>query len=263
MVPNGMDYKEAVPNMTMRYLEFLNTHDSRATFFVMGKVALQYPDLIKEIQDRGHEVACHSHRHVPLEKLGKDGFRKDLEDNLEALIKAGAKNLQGYRAPTFSLTSKTQWAYSILREYGILYSSSVLPANNPLYGWPSFGLAPRLISGVTEIPVTVSKSPLLHVPFAGGIYLRVIPSFLIRFWCRQSLKNNVPIVSYLHPYDIDHAQERFMHPAINGNHIYNWLMFVNRKTVLAKLDGILNLGYRILPYFEYVNSLPDVTTEHN
>lgn len=264
MVPNGMAYREGVPDMTRRYLEFLDRHDSSATFFIMGKVALQYPDLVMEIQDRGHEVACHSHRHLPLEKLGKDRFRKDLEDNLQALAKAGADRPRGYRAPTFSLTSDTQWAYSILRECGILYSSSVLPASNPLYGWPAFGSAPRVISGVTEIPVTVSEFPLLRVPFAGGIYLRVIPSFLTRTWCRQSLKRNVPVVSYLHPYDIDHAQERFMHPGINGNPIYNWLMYVNRKTVLAKLDGILDLGYRIRPYREYINSLSAVTdTEDN
>ena len=259
MVPNGMNYREAVPDMTRRYLEFLDTHDSRTTFFVMGKVALKYPDLVMEIQDRGHEVACHSHTHVPLEKLGEDGFRKDLEDNLKALAKAGADQPRGYRAPTFSLTNDTQWVYSILREYGILYSSSVLPASNPLYGWPAFGFAPRVISGVTEIPATVSKFPLLRVPFAGGIYLRVIPSFLTRIWCRQSLKKNEPVVSYLHPYDIDHAQERFMHPGINGNHIYNWLMYVNRKTVLAKLDSILDLGFDILPYYKYVNSLSAVT----
>lgn len=73
----------------------------------------------------------------------------------------------------------------------------------------------------------------------------------------------MPVVSYLHPYDIDHNQERFMHPGINGNRIYNWLMYVNRKTVLTKLDGILNLGYCIMPYYEYVNSLPAITdTEH-
>jgi len=263
MVPDGMTYREGVPDMTRQYLQFLDTHDSRATFFIMGKVALQYPDLVAEIQERGHEVACHSHSHLPLEKLGEDGFRKDLEDNLEALAKAGADQPRGYRAPTFSLTSETQWAYSILREYGIIYSSSVLPASNPLYGWPDFGFTPRVISGVTEIPVTVSEFPLLRVPFAGGIYLRVIPSFLTRIWCRQNLKKNMPVVSYLHPYDIDHNQERFMHPGINGNRIYNWLMYVNRKTVLAKLDGILDLGYCILPYYEYANSLPAITdTEH-
>lgn len=255
MVPNGMAYREAVPEMTGRYLEFLDMHHSSATFFVMGKVALQYPELIMEIQHRGHEVACHSHAHVPLEKLGKDGFRKDLEQNLQALAKAGVDQPRGYRAPTFSLTSETQWAYSILREYGIIYSSSVLPASNPLYGWPGFGFAPRVISGVTEIPVTLSESFLLRVPFAGGIYLRVLPSLLTRFWCRQNLTRDLAVVSYLHPYDIDHAQERFMHPGINGSHFYNWLMYVNRRSVFTKLDAILELGYCILPYHEYVDRL--------
>ena len=259
LVPNGMTYRESLPDMTGRYLEFLNSHNSRATFFVMGKVAQQYPDLVMEIQDRGHEVACHSHAHIPLDMLGKDRFREDLEDNLEALSRAGINQPRGYRAPTFSLTGETQWAYSILRDYGIQYSSSVLPASNPLYGWPDFGDAPRMITGVTEIPVTVSGFSLLRVPFAGGIYLRAIPSFLIRLMCRQRLSRNLPLVSYLHPYDIDDNQERFMHPGISGNHLYNWLMYANRKTVFAKLDAILDLGYCIRPYYEYLKILSEVT----
>lgn len=255
MVPNGQDYREAVPAMTSQYLEFLDRHDSKATFFIVGKVALQYPGLIQEIKNRGHEIACHSHNHIPLDKMGADGFRRDLEENLEALVRAGASQPLGYRAPTFSMTADTQWAYPILGECGIIYSSSVLPAANPLYGWPGFGAASREISGIIELPVTLSGSPFLNVPFAGGIYLRVIPFTVTQRWFKQCLKKNVPVVTYLHPYDIDANQERFMHPGLNGNRIYNRLMYVNRRTVLEKIDRVLELGYEILPSAEYVSSL--------
>lgn len=255
LVPNGQGYREAVPAMTMRYLEFLDRHDSKATFFIVGRVAIQYRELVQEIRNRGHEIACHSHNHIPLDKLGADGFRKDLEENLKALVRAGASQPQGYRAPTFSLTADTQWAYPILGECGIIYSSSVLPAPNPLYGWPGFGTAPREISGITELPVTLSGSPFLNVPFAGGIYLRVIPFAVTQRWFKKCLSNNVPVVTYLHPYDIDYNQERFMHPGLNGNRIYNRLMYANRKTVLEKFERILKLGYKIHPYAEYASSI--------
>lgn len=260
MVPNGQDYREAVPEMTRRYLDFLDVHESKATFFIMGKVALQYPELVQEVSDRGHEIACHSHSHIPLDKLGADGFRRDLEENLEALEWAGAAPPRGYRAPTFSMTEETQWAYPVLAEFGIEYSSSVLPAANPLYGWPSFGAGLREISGVTELPVTLSGSALLNVPFAGGVYLRVIPFMLTKRWFSQCLRNNVPVVTYLHPYDIDVDQEKFMHPGLDGNRIYNHLMYVNRNTVLKKIDRVLALGYRILPYSEYVSRRADAVT---
>ena len=255
MVPNGMAYKEAVPEMTMQYLEFLDAHNSKATFFVVGKVALLYPELIIEIQSQGHEIACHSHSHVPLDKLGKEGFKKDLEENIDALVKLGINQPIGYRAPIFSLTQRTQWAYSILKSCGIQYSSSVLPAHNPLYGWPGFGHEPRMISGVMEIPMTVSELPLFRVPYAGGIYLRVIPFFITRLLLRHNFNKHKPVVSYLHPYEIDYAQERFMHPGINGNRFYNWLMYLNRKKVLGKLDRILDMGCSILPYSQYIESI--------
>ncbi len=255
MVPDGLDYREAVPKMTSRYLEFLDRYGSKATFFVVGAVALQYPGLVQEITSCGHEIACHSHNHIPLDQMDADSFRKDLEENIESLVRAGAHQPLGYRAPTFSMTADTQWAYPILGEFGIKYSSSVLPAAGPLYGWPEFGATCREISGVLELPVTLSGSPVLNVPFAGGIYLRVIPFAITQRWFKQCLRNNVPVVTYLHPYDIDENQERFMHPGLNRNRIYNRLMYLNRRTVFEKLDRVMALGYKIQTYDKYLSDL--------
>ena len=83
-------------------------------------------------------------------------------------------------ADVFSLTEKTQWAYDILAELGIRYSSSVLPAPNPLFGWPEFGVsARRMTSGVLEIPMTPARVGPLRVPVGGGVYFRVLPFPLI------------------------------------------------------------------------------------
>ena len=103
--------------------------------------------------------------------------------------------------------------------------------------------------------MTLSGSSFLNVPFAGGIYLRVIPFAVTRRWFKQCLHKDVPVVTYLHPYDIDVNQERFMHPGLNGNRIYNRLMYVGRRTVFDKIDRVLELGYEIQPYAEYVSSL--------
>ena len=82
---------------------------SKATCFVVGRTADAFPDLIREIKNRGHEVAAHSYYHAPLTKLSQEEFRADLEKNLEALNKCGCGNIIGYRAPTFSLVESVQW----------------------------------------------------------------------------------------------------------------------------------------------------------
>jgi len=113
-----------------------------------------------------------------------------------------------------------------------------------------------MISGVMEIPVTVSELPLFRVPYAGEIHSRIIPFFFIRLLLRQNFNKHKPVVSYLHPYDIDYAQERFMHPGINESRIFNWLMYLNRKKMLVKVDRVLDLGCSILPYSQYIESIP-------
>lgn len=240
-VDDGSQYKEAVPGNTHQYLEFLQSKNARATFFVVGNVARKYPSLINEIISEGHEIACHSDKHTQINKQTPEEFSEDIKRNLGSLCDAGAKNVLGYRAPTFSLTESTQWAYKILRKAGLKYSSSVLPAANPLYGWKEFGVDPKPVDGILEIPITLHTIPFLRVPMAGGVYFRIIPSMLINYSARQHMRNGTPITTYLHPYDIDTGQERFMHPDLDNKAYLNYLMYVNRSGVFSKLEKLIEL----------------------
>lgn len=240
-VEQGSHYREGVPSNTHRYLEFLHAKAIKATFFVVGNVARKYPALINEIISEGHEIACHSDNHRQLDKQTNQEFVTDLSRNLEALYAAGADQVTGYRAPTFSLTERTKWAYKYLQEAGFKYSSSVLPAANPLYGWSEFGEKPKYIEGLLEIPITLHAIPFLRIPLAGGVYFRVIPYLLIEYSVRKHIKNGIPITTYLHPYDIDTQQERFMHPDLDNNKYLNYLMYINRKKVFKKLTRLTDL----------------------
>jgi peptidoglycan-N-acetylglucosamine deacetylase len=254
-VENGMGYRERVPANTQCYLEYFQSINVKATFFIVGKVARRYPDLIKKIRDDGHEIACHGDSHLQLDKLTVDTFREDLAQNIQALMDAGAEHIIGFRAPTFSLIAKTAWAYDVLFELGIRYSSSVLPAKNPLYGWPEFGTEPRKVNEtVWEIPMTLHALPGLRVPIVGGVYFRVLPFFLTRLSVWMAVKKMQVIGTYLHPYDIDTLQERFMHPDLNGNKYMNLLMYVNRKKVLERL-GALHDRYDFAQYRDYIDLL--------
>ena len=256
---NPDDYLKRVPENTYRFLDWLNKYNFKCTFFTVGNITKIYPSLVREIVMEGHEIAAHTNSHIPLDKLSKAEFKKDLQENIEALQKSGSNEIIGFRAPIFSLIESTKWAYEILEDLNFKYSSSVLPAKNPLYGWEEFGEAPKKVNdSLIELPMTVGNFAHLNVPYAGGIYFRSLPNFMIKNKIKRNnteLKKNLPLLGYFHPYDIDSLQERFMHPGINNNKFYNKLMYYNRDKVFSRLDNIIKLGYEVLRYDEYVKNI--------
>ncbi len=251
-VLNGHLYKDSVVSNTLLYLQWLRSNSFKCTFFVVGTIAARYPDLIKEIIAQGHEIACHSYNHTTLNKHSPESFKKDIEQNINELLKAGATSVKGFRAPVFSLTQKTSWAHQILFDAGIVYSSSVLPAKNPLFGWQEFGPEPKKINnGLLEIPMSTNRFGPLTIPFAGGVYFRCLPFMFIKRSFAKKFENNLPVLSYFHPYDIDFNQERYMHAGINNSSFYNFLMYYNRKNMLKRLDKILTMDVDITTYEEY------------
>lgn len=252
---NPEDYSERVPIQTHKYLEWLKKYKSKCTFFVTGDIAKFYPSLINEIVSDGHEIACHTTNHLPLDQQTSYQFKKDLIENISLLKNAGAIKIKGFRAPIFSLTKNTEWAYDILSELGFSYSSSVLPAKNPFYGWESFGSCPKNVkNNIIEIPVTVGKFGPMTVPVIGGVYFRVLPEFFIKKILKNCGRNDLAAIGYFHPYDIDWEQERYMNPGINNSRFFNFLMYYNRKNVLNRLDNIMNLGYSIMTYHAYIKT---------
>jgi hypothetical protein len=194
--------------------------------------------------------------HTPLDRLDPGSFREDVERCLESFAAAGIDGVSGFRAPMGSMIAETTWAYPVLRELGFEYSSSVHAAPSPLYGWPGFGPdVPRAMDGVWEVPPTLTGLPLLNVPLVGGVFLRALPLPAILALYRRRLARRGLVVAYLHPYDVDHEQERFMHPEIDDNRLFNWLMFWNRKDVFRRLDRLFGQGARVIPFREYVRDV--------
>lgn len=252
-IPGGHQYREAVPANTLKYLDWLDKIKSKATFFIVGKTARDYPDLIREIIRRGHETACHTDTHIHLTKTTPDQFRKDLESFMTTLDGLGATSVKGFRAPTFSMTEESKWAYAVLREFGFSYSSSVLPSTNPLFGWPQFK-GEGFYDGIYELPMNIGSWPV-KVPFGGGVYFRFLPSFILNSQAQHTFSKGGAVLSYFHPYDVDTDQEPFMHPHMNDSKVLNWLMYVNRGKVFSKAESLLqHTGALVMRYDEYLAS---------
>jgi polysaccharide deacetylase family protein (PEP-CTERM system associated) len=210
-------YPLRVDANTRRILDLLDEQGCKGTFFILGWVAERLPQLVREIQRRGHEIACHGYGHELVYRIGADKFRADIRKAkaiLEAII---GQRISGYRAPSYSITAASMWALDILVEEGFSYDSSIFPIFHDLYGVPDAPRFPHAIhtrsGSLTEFPLTTW--PLrcgkleYRLPIAGGGYLRLLPAAFIRRGIdRINRLEQQPAVIYFHPWEIDPGQPR-------------------------------------------------------
>src|SRR5512143_2403062 len=95
-----------VERNTIALLDLFDMHRVKATFFVLGWVAERLPGLAREIQARGHEVACHGYGHEAIYDIGAERFRDDIRAAKRLLEDQCGTAVIGYRAPSFSITRR-------------------------------------------------------------------------------------------------------------------------------------------------------------
>lgn len=191
-------------------LDLLDEARATSTFFILGKVARSAPSLVRQIADRGHEVASHGDGHEMITELSPEAFRRDLLAAKAALEDAAGQPVIGYRAPTFSVVERTRWALDVLAETGHRYDASVYPIHHDRYGIPTAPrFSHRLPNGLAELPGSTVRIMGNNFPVGGGGYLRLLP---LRFnlaalrWINEVERQ--PFVVYLHPWETDPHQPR-------------------------------------------------------
>src|SRR6476469_9232816 len=140
-----------------RLLELLSKHKVKATYFLLGKVVEEFPELIREVQSEGHELACHTYTHPFLYQISPDEFRKELKKCKE-LIQPFQNGYDGFRAPYFSIDNRNLWALDILKEEGFQYDSSIFPGSTARTGIGGFRKdIHELGNGLHEFPISNFK----------------------------------------------------------------------------------------------------------
>lgn len=211
-------YESRVERNTHRILDILDEYHTKATFFVLGWVAERHPKLVREINGRGHEIGCHGYSHKLIYKQTASEFREETKRTKAYLESIIHKPVLGYRAASYSITSKSFWALKILAEEGFLYDSSIFPIWHDRYGIPGFQRFPCRLSlngspSLVEFPLTTFRKGPFVFPIAGGGYLRLLPISLIQWAIRQvHEREKEPVVVYLHPWELDPAQPRLHAP---------------------------------------------------
>ena len=199
-----------VERNTGHLLDLFAESGVNATFFVLGWIAARHPGLVRRIVAEGHELASHGCDHIRADRQTPAAFRADVRRSKGILEDAGGVPVVGYRAPTFSIGSDSDWAHAILAEEGYRYSSSVYPVRHDLYGnsgAPRTGFSPA--AGIVEIPLSTVRLAGIDLPASGGGYFRLFP-YAVSRWLLQRAGRclDAPAVFYLHPWEIDPQQPR-------------------------------------------------------
>ena len=232
-------YPSRVEDNTRRILDLLDQHNVRGTFFILGWVADRYPGLAREIVARGHEPACHSFWHRLIYKLTPEEFRADTQQAKTAIEQATGKAVLGYRAPSYSVTKQSLWALDILAELGFEYDSSVFPIRHDIYGIPDAPRTPYQVSTpsgpIMEWPITTFRMTGEHNwPVGGGGYLRIFPFWYTTMGMDRAATENIPVILYTHPWEIDPAQ-----PRIQAGMKSKFRHYTRLESTYSKLDRLL------------------------
>jgi polysaccharide deacetylase family protein (PEP-CTERM system associated) len=223
---------------TLKTLDLLDKHKTKATFFVLGWIAEQSADLIREIVVRGHEVASRGFNHCPVSKMSPDEFRADVLRTREILEKASGQKVIGHRAAEKLNYQTDLWTLDILAAEGFVYDASFLPT------WKAvkhkrFRLfahehrTQETQKPIWEFPYSTERIANYLLPVAGGNYFRQIPYTFMRKSVRNWHENtDAPFVMYFHVWELDAEQ-----PRINAASVYNRIRHYRK---LGKIEWILN-----------------------
>ncbi len=192
-----------------RLLNLFDEKGIHATFFVLAWIAEKEPSLIREIKYMGHEIASHGYYHTQLTRLDNVRLNEEFVKSKQILEDIVGSEVKGYRAPNFSINNKT---LHLIYKSGYMYDSSYNSFHlNNRYGRPSIlkkktNYIYRVFNGFYEIPVSNLYIKNFVLPWAGGAYFRLIPSFLFCLGVKYILKKNGVYVFYIHPWEIDPYQ---------------------------------------------------------
>ncbi len=210
----------------------------RATFFVLGWLAERLPGLVREISDRGHEVASHGYYHKLCTDESPEALKRDLLDSKKLLEEITGEPVCGYRAPSFSISNAV---LEIIRSCGYIYDTSYNSfglnrryGKLDLSGTEKQGIALKIGENFRELPLSNLNIGGKIIPMSGGGYFRLYPFPLFREGIRAILERDGAYIFYMHPWEIDPDQPRVR--AASGLSCFRH--YLNLNKTLSRMEGI-------------------------
>jgi polysaccharide deacetylase family protein (PEP-CTERM system associated) len=250
----------ALARQTNTLLSLLGDLNVRATFFVLGMAARAHPHLLDAIVGRGHEIACHGDAHRPVHTQTPQQFAQDLRAARKTIEELTGRTPMGYRAPAFSITQNSIWAYDVLADEGFAYDSSQhdTPTLRDRVA-PTTATPHRIDAGLWEFPIAVWRAGNLRIPVGGASYWQVLPTPLLL----KGLERSGPDAGlYLHPYELDPEPLRAGLPdsITMKQRASATLREAQRNGARRRAPGVLETiarHYNLIPYGEAYARLSD------
>ena len=226
-----------------KIIDWLNHHDTYATFFVVGELLEHEPEILDKIIENGHEIGFHTMHHTRLDTLN---FKEKFEEEIKIFDKITSGKSKGFRAPTFSLNESTNWLIDALESNGYQYDSSVVPAKTSMYGLPNAKKRPYQISSkslecedpkaiITEFPIMITKFLGKKIPAGGGFYVRTLPERIVENAIKDYEKNNIPATFYIHSWELTPEHMRKVQMSKRDN----FITYHNLEKTSERLEKLL------------------------
>ena len=233
---------ERVVRNTERILSILDRYNTKATFFVQGRVAEAFPQLLQHLVAEGHEIQSHGYSHRPVNKMDRKELKIELELARKTVEDACGIQVTAFRAPDFTIDQKNIWALEVLVETGFKVDSSIFPMRTHRYGISGHPTGPHWIqlpekANIMEVPVAIWSSGNIRIPVAGGGYFRLIPGFILeRFF--KSMMTRQPVIIYCHPYEFNsHDLDEYYKMEVSKTFLIT--QGLGRRFYAKKIDGLL------------------------
>lgn len=237
---------EALTRQTDRILGLLDSHGVKATFFVLGATASAWPDLILQISDAGHEIACHGYRHQRACDQTASELAYDIRRGLDTLEAITSVRPRGYRAPEFSINASSLWALDVIADQGMAYDSSIFPIAGRRYGIPSWPRTRQRVARgrLVELPIATTRALGVNLPIAGGGYWRLLPKPVLLRSLAALTRRDERAVLYLHPFELDDRDPAPITGPLDWRQRlfarrFHRLQCTGRRSVFGKLDSVL------------------------
>jgi polysaccharide deacetylase family protein (PEP-CTERM system associated) len=194
--------------------------------------------MVRRLVAAGHELASHGYAHQRATEQSPTEFLEDIRRAQALLEDIAGVQINGYRAPSFSIGPANRWAFGCVAEAGYRYSSSVYPIRHDHYGMPD---APRFpyqaYDRLLEIPITTARVLNRNLPAGGGGYFRLMPYALSRALIRRvNTTEHRAAVFYLHPWELDAGQPRIRRTTLKTR-IRHYLNLHRTQARLRRLLG--------------------------